>query len=54
MYFYMKMEELKVFYDFDIGMWRNMDYKYSTMDNLILSKLIYACLVSNMTEKHLN
>ena len=33
MYFYMKMEELKVFYDFNIGMWRNMDYKYSTMDN---------------------
>ena len=27
------MEELKVFYDLDIGIWRNMDYKYSTMDN---------------------
>ena len=33
MYFYIKMEQLKFFYDFDIGMWRNKDYKYSTMDN---------------------
>ena len=33
MYFYMKMEELKVFYDFDIGMWCNKDNTYSTMAN---------------------
>ena len=33
MYFYMKMEELKVFYDLNIGIWRNMNYKYSTTDN---------------------
>ena len=33
MYFYMKKGGLKVFYDFDIGIWRNMNYKYSSMDN---------------------
>ena len=43
MYFYMKMEELKVFYDFDIGMWRKMGFKVPITTKVVCFSHLLKC-----------